>query len=81
MKQYFYFWPFNLQLGRDIVQIVESVRFKYHIHDGDIRNLPVLIDDNKVNELVFGQSLWYFSASYHSLSENSYLIACFNIVI
>ena len=31
------------------MQIVESVRFKYHVHDGDVRNLPVLIDDSKVN--------------------------------
>lgn len=37
-----------LQLGRDIVVLLESARFKFNTQVGEIKNLPVLIDDNKV---------------------------------
>uniref|UniRef100_A0A6F9DLC2 [heparan sulfate]-glucosamine N-sulfotransferase n=1 Tax=Phallusia mammillata TaxID=59560 RepID=A0A6F9DLC2_9ASCI len=35
------------QMGRKIVVLLESARFKFNTQNGEIKNLPVLIDDNK----------------------------------
>ncbi|XP_076806907.1 bifunctional heparan sulfate N-deacetylase/N-sulfotransferase 1-like [Clavelina lepadiformis] len=53
----------HTQLGRDVVTALESIRFKFNIQSGEIRNLPILIDDSKGRYalIIFEDIFMYFS--------------------